>query len=164
MSRPAILLLAGLVLVSIVLQVAVLPVYLRPSFKPDLLLVIMVFMTLRSSFQVGAPLAWLLGMLNDAFSGLYLGLNAAGFLVIFLVMRSLTDRLYADSAVLFVLAVAGVTFASFTLNLLLLVMFTASPGIAYSMVSDIVPRLLVNSFVASLVTLFPGFDCQQEVS
>jgi len=43
-------------------------------------------------------------------------------------------------------------------------MFTASPGIAYSMVSDIVPRLLVNSFVASLVTLFPGFDCQQEVS
>lgn len=164
MSRGAILLLSGLVLVSIVLQVSVLPVYLRPSFKPDLLLVIMVFMTLRSSFQVGAPLSWLLGMLDDAFSGLYLGLNAAGFLVIFLVMRSLTDRLYADSAVLFVLAVAGVTFASFTLNMLLLVMFTASPGIVYSMVSDIVPRLLVNSFVASLVTLFPAFDSQQEVS
>ena len=162
MSRRAALLLAGVVLVSIVLQAAVLPVFVRSAFKPDLLLVIMVFMALRSSFQVGAPLAWLLGMLNDVCSGLYLGLSAASFLVVFLVVRSLSDRLYADSAVLFVLAVAGVTLACFAINLLMLVLFTASPGIAYSMVSDVVPRLMVNSFAASLVTLFPGFDCQLE--
>lgn len=164
MSRRAVLLLAGVVLASIVLQAAILPVFVRSAFKPDLLLVIMVFMALRSSSQVGAPLAWLLGMLNDVCSGLYLGLNAASFLVVFLVVRSLSDRLYADSAILFVLAVSGVTLACFTLNLLLLLLFTASPGIAYSMVSDVVPRLLVNSFVASFVTLFPGFDCQLEVS
>ncbi len=157
------MLLAGVVLVSIVLQTAILPVFVRSAFKPDLLLVIMVFMALRSSFQVGAPLAWLLGILNDVFSGLYLGLSAASFLVVFLVVRSLSDRLYADSAILFVLAVAGVTFACFALNLLMLVLFTSSPGIAYSMVSDVVPRMMVNSFAASLVTLFPGFDRQLEV-
>jgi rod shape-determining protein MreD len=142
--------------------VSLLPVFIHTSFKPDLLLVIMVFIALRGSFQAGALLAWLLGMINDVFSGLYLGLNAVTFLVAFLVIRSVSGRLYADSAILFVLAVAGVTLAGFTLNLLLTVMFTASPGIAYSMLSDIVPRLLVNSFVASVVSAFPMFDRQLE--
>ncbi len=164
MSRRASLLLLCIVVVSIVIQVALFPVFVRPPFKPDLLLIIMVFITLRGSFQVGAPLAWLLGLLDDVCSGLYLGLNAATFLISFLVIRSVSDRLYADSAILFVLTVAGVTVAEFTLNLLLMVMFTTSPGIAYSMFSDIFPRLLVNAFVASIVSSFPGFDCQLETS
>ncbi len=70
--------------------------------------------------------------------------------------------MYADSAILFVLTVTGVTLAGFTLNLLLIVMFTASPGIAYSMLSDLIPRLLVNAFIASIVAAFPGFDAQVE--
>jgi rod shape-determining protein MreD len=129
-----------------------------------MLLVIMVFLALRASFETGAPLAWLLGMFDDVFSGLYLGLNAATFLISFLLIKSVSDRLYADSAILFVLTVAGVTLAGFTMNLLLIIMFTASPGIAYSMLSDLFPRLLVNAFVASIVTAFPGFDCQLESS
>jgi len=122
----------------------------------------MVFIALRGSFEFGAPLAWLLGMLSDVFSGLYLGLNAVTFLISFLVIKSLSDRLYADSAILFVLAVAGVTLAGFTLNMLLLVTLTTSHGIAYSMFSDIFPRLLMNAFIASIVSAFPGFDCQLE--
>ena len=162
MSRRNALLFSGLVIASIVIQVSLLPVFIRPSFKPDLLLVIMVFTALRGSFKAGAPMAWLLGMINDVYSGLYLGLNAVTFLVAYLIIKSVSDRLYADSAVLFVLAVAGVTLAEFTLNLLLTVMFTASPGIAYSMFSDIFPRLLVNAFIASVVSAFPGFDRQLE--
>ena len=162
MSRRTALLFIFTVIVSIVIQVSLLPVFIRPSFKPDFLLVIMVFIALRSSFAAGAPLAWLLGMLNDACSGLYLGLNAASFLISFLVIKSISDRLYADSATLFVLTVAGVTLAGSTLDLLLLIMFTASPGIAYSMLSDIISRILVNAFVASIVSAFPGFDYQLE--
>ncbi len=164
MNRRAALLFSGLVIASIVIQTALLPVFIRSPFKPDLLLVVMVFIALRESFKVGAPLAWLLGMLNDVFSGLYLGLNAATFLFSFLVIRSVSDRLYADSAILFVLTVVGVTVVGFTLNLLLLVMFTASPGIAYSMFSDIFTHVLVNAFVASIVSAFPGFDVQVELS
>jgi rod shape-determining protein MreD len=162
MNRRAALLFSFLVLASIVIQVSLLPVFVRPSFKPDILLVIMVFLALRGSLETGAPLAWLLGMFDDIFSGLYLGLNAATFLISFIVIKSVSDRLYADSAILFVLTVAGVTVAGFALNLLLMIMFTASPGIAYSMLSDIIPRLFVNAFVASIVTIFPGFDCQVE--
>lgn len=160
MSRRAALLLCCLVIVSIAIQVSLLPVFVRPPFKPDLLLVIMVYLALRGSFETGAPLAWMLGMLDDVFSGLYLGLNAATFLISFLIIKNVSERLYADSAILFVLTVTAVTLAGFTLNLLLILMFTASPGIAYSMLSDIFPRLLVNAFVASIVTAFPGFDGQ----
>ena len=162
MSRRSALILFFLVLASIIIQVSLLPVFVRPPFKPDLLLVIMVFLALREPFETGAPLAWLLGLLNDVCSGLYLGLNAATFLISFFVIKSVSDRLYADSAILFVLTVAGVTLAGFTVNLLLIVMLTDSSGIAYSMFSDIVPRLLVNAFAASLVAAFPGFDVQME--
>jgi rod shape-determining protein MreD len=162
MNRRAALLLSLLVFASIIIQVSLLPVFVRPPFKPDLLLVIMVFIALRGSFEAGAPLAWLFGMLDDVFSGLYLGLNATSFLISFLVIKSVSDRLYADSAILFVLTVSGVTFAVFTINMLLVVTFTASPGIAYSMLSDVIPRLLVNAFIASIVTVFPGFDGQVE--
>jgi rod shape-determining protein MreD len=163
MSRQAAVLFICLIIASIVIQVSLLPVFIRPPFKPDLLLIIMVYISLRGSFGAGATMAALLGMINDVFSGLYLGLNAAAFLISFLVIRSVSDRLYADNAILFVLTVAGVTLAVFTLNLLLLIMFTTSPGIAYSMLSDIFPHLLVNAFVASIVSAFPVFDCQLEV-
>jgi rod shape-determining protein MreD len=148
--------------VSIVIQVSLLPVFILPPFKPDMLLVIMVFIALRGSFQTGAPVAWLLGLLDDVCSGLYLGLNAINFLISFLIIKNVSDRLYADSAILFVLTVTGVTLAGFILNMLMIVMFTASPGIAYSMMSDLIPRLLVNAFIASIVAAFPGFDAQVE--
>lgn len=158
MSRRAVLLLCSLIVGAMVLQISLLPVFIRPPFKPDLLLIIMVFIALRESFEIGAPLSWLLGMLNDVCGGLYLGLNAATFFVSFLLIRSVSDRLYADSAILFVLSVAGITLTGFTLNLLLVIMFTTTPGIAYSMLADLIPHLLVNAFAASLVTIFPGFD------
>jgi len=164
MNRRATFLLCCLVVTSIVIQVSLLPAFVRSPFKPDMLLVIMVYIALHGSFKVGAPLAWLLGMFNDVYSGLYLGLNAATFLISFLVIKSVSERLYADSAILFVLTVAGVTLAGFSLNLLLTVMFTSSPGIAYSMLSDIFPRLLVNSFIASIVSSLPGFDSQVAAS
>lgn len=147
-----------------IIQMSLLPVFVRPPFKPDLLLIIMVFVALRESFEVGAPMAWLLGMLNDVCSGLYLGLNAATFLFLFFIIKGVSDRLYTESTILFVLTVAGVSMAGVTLNILLMVMFTESPGIAYSMLSDMFPRLLVNAFIASIVAAFPGFDSQLEAS
>lgn len=162
MSRRSVLIFSSLVLASVIIQVSILPVFIRPSFKPDLLLIIMVFVALRGSFEAGAPVSWLLGMIDDVCGGLYLGLNAVTFLISFFVIKSVSDRLYADSALLFILTVSTVTLAGFTLNMLLILMFTASPGIAYSMLSDLFPRLLVNAFVASIVSLFPGFDTQVE--
>ena len=151
-------------LLAVVLQSSVLPVHIIAPFKPDLLLIAAVYLALRGSFETGAPLAWFLGLVKDVFSGLYLGLNAFTFLVIFMIIKSVADRLYAESAPLFVLTVTAATLACVSVNLLLLVMFTATPGIVYSMGAGLFPHLLVNAFVASLVTLMPGFDRTLEVS
>lgn len=163
MNRMGTLLLALAVAGAVVLQAAILPVFLDTPFRPDLLLVITVFVALRGSFQSGTPLAWILGLIKDVFSGLYLGLNAFTFLIIFLVIKSVADRLYAESGFLFVVTVVTATLVCITANFILLLMFTKTPGIAYSMSSALVPNLLINAFAASLIALMPCFTPDEEV-
>ena len=148
---------------AVVLQTSVLPVHLAGSFKPDLLLVAMVYLALRGPVASGALLAWTLGLIKDVFSGLYLGLNAFSFLIIFLVIKSISDLLYAESGELFVVTVSAATLACVTANLILLLMLTSTPGISYSMSTSLLPHLLANAFAASLVTLLPVFTSPQEV-
>lgn len=156
--------LAIAVLLAVILQISVLPVHVATNFKPDMLLIIMVFLALRGSYQTGTPLAWLLGLLKDVFSGLYLGLNAFTFLIIFLVIKSMADRLYAESGFLFVVAVSAASLACVAADLVLLLMFTKTPGIVYSMAGDLIPHLLVNAFFASLAALLPAFTRFEEVA
>src|SRR5689334_983496 len=150
MSRRGSLLLACAVISAVVLQSSVLPIFIAAPFKPDLLLIIMVYMALRGSVGTGTPLAWFLGLLKDVFSGLYLGLNAFTFLLIFLLIKSIAGRLYAESGFLFVVTIVLATLVSVTSNLMLLLMLTQSAGIAYSMTAGLIPHLLINAFVASL--------------
>lgn len=148
---------------AVVLQTSVLPVHVVSQFKPDLLLVAMVYLALRAPVAQGALMAWALGLIKDVFSGLYLGLNAFSFLIIFLVIKSISDLLYAESGELFVVTVSAASLACVTANVILLVMFTYTPGISYSMIADLLPHLLANAFAASLVTLLPLFSSPQEV-
>ncbi len=164
MSRRAVLLLMVSILVAVIFQASALPVYVDSFFKPDLLLIIMVVLALRVSYGAGAPLAWFLGLLKDVFSGLFLGLSACTFLIIFLVIKSVADRLYAESGFLFVITVSAATFASVAINLLLLVMFTKTPLIAYTMLSSLLPHLLTNAFAASLVALLPLFAADETLA
>ena len=149
--------------VAVVLQTSILPVHLATAFKPDLFLVAMVYLALRGPAVQGAFLAWSLGLLKDVFSGLYLGLNAFSFLIIFLVIKSISDLLYAESGELFVVTVSAATIACVTADLIMLLMLTSTPGITYSMTTGLFPHLLVNAFAASLVTLLPVFSSPQEV-
>lgn len=164
MSRRGALLLAISILGTVILQTSVLPVYVDSLFKPDLLLVIMVALALRISYGTGVPLAWLLGLLKDVFSGLYLGLNAFSFLIIFLIIKSVADRLYAESGFLYVVTVSVATLVTVAVNLVLLLLFTTTPAIAYSMLSGLFPHLLFNAFAASLLALLPFFTSVEEVA
>jgi rod shape-determining protein MreD len=148
---------------AVVLQTSVLPFHLAAPFKPDLLLVAMVYLALRGPVAPGSFLAWGLGLVKDVFSGLYLGLNAFTFLIIFLVIKSISDLLYAESGELFVVTVSAATLACVTADLILLLMLTSTPGIGYSMITGLLPHLLANAFAASLVTLLPVFSSPQEV-
>jgi len=151
------------IMLAVVVETSVLPIHVATPFKPDLLLIAMVYLALRGSIETGVFLAWLLGVVKDVFSGLYLGLNAFTFLLIFLVIKSVSDLLYAESGELFVVTVTAATLACVSADLILLIMFTATPGISYSMTADLLPHLLANAFAASLVTLLPVFSSPQEV-
>lgn len=164
MSRRDALTLFLSVLAAVVFQASLLPLYVVEIFRPDLLLVIMVVLALRLPYGIGMPLAWSLGMVKDVFSGLYLGLNGFTFLVIFLLIKSVADRLYAESGFLFVVTVSGATLVCVCINLLLLVMFTETPHLLYTTASVLFPHLLVNAFSASLVALLPLFSTAEDVA
>jgi len=164
MSRRETFLLTLSILGAVILQASVLPMFIDSFYKPDLLLIIMVVLALRFSYGTGAPLAWGLGLLKDVFSSLYLGLNAFSFLVVFFIIRSVADRLYAESGFLYVVTVSSATLINVAINLLLLLLFTNTPTVAYSVASGLLPHLLFNAFAASLVALLPLFASTKEVA
>ena len=70
----------GCGLVFLLLQATVIP-WLLPSYlKPDLLLILLIYLGLNENFRSGALLAYLLGCLLDVFAGHYFGLNGFVFL------------------------------------------------------------------------------------
>jgi rod shape-determining protein MreD len=145
----------ALVLGAVLLQTSVLPDYLLSFYKPDLLLVLMVFLTLRAPTATSLPAAYSLGLLKDCLSGLYLGLNAFSFLIVYLVLKMLSDRLYVQNSILMVLTVSVSTVATMLINVLLLSIFSESAGLISSLMTALIPHLLMNAFVASLVAAFP---------
>jgi rod shape-determining protein MreD len=147
----------ALVLVVVLLQTSVLPNYLISLYKPDLLLVLMVFLALRAPLATSLPAAYGLGLVKDCLSGLYLGLNAFSFLVVYLVLKMLSDRLYVQNAFLLVLTVSASTVATMLINVLLLSIFSESAGLVSSLMTAAIPQLLMNAFVASLVAALPDF-------
>ena len=147
-----------ILLMLALLQTSVLPHYLATPYKPDLLLVLMVYLALRAPVSGSLPAAYGLGLFKDSLGGIYLGLNGFSFLVIYLVLKALSDRLYVRSAMLFVLTVGVATVSVMVINLILLSIFSQGGGLFSSMVSALVPHLLMNAFIASLIAAFPGYS------
>jgi len=77
--------------------------------------------------------------------------------VVYLVLKSVSERLNVQSCLLFVLTVSAATAASAAINLLLLLVFSQTPTLFAALLNQLLPHLLVNAFVASLVAAVP--DC-----
>lgn len=146
-----------LLVMAVLLQTAVLPKFLLPAFKPDLLLVLMVYLALRAPAATALSAAYALGLLKDCLGGVYFGLHGFSFLAASLVLKSISDRLYVHSSYLFVLAVTLTSLGVITCNFLLLALFSQTNGILPTFLGTLIPQLLVNAFSASLMTLIPCF-------
>ncbi len=142
-----------LVIVSALLcQVTLFPVFLEDPFQPNLLIILVAYLGLRMPSRLAAaPGVYLLGLVQDSISGLYLGLSAFSYLAIFLLLGKISDRLYTDNRYLIILVVFLATIASGLLNLLLLLVFSVSPGIYAVLLPALIPQALVNALVASLL-------------
>lgn len=98
MNRVLVYLLLGGV--AIVLQSAFLPHFLPYGFKPDLLLILVVYLGLHARTWRGAVLVYGLGWAYDVFAGSFPGLHGFVLLGIFLAVRAVVSRVNAESSVL----------------------------------------------------------------
>ncbi len=147
------------IIVAFLFQVTIFPAYLSDPFRPNLLLVIVVWLGLTASQPWGALSVYLLGLAQDCVSGVYLGLNGFTYLITFLVLHNIAHRLYADSRYLMTLAVFTSTVACGITQLLLLALFSSAVGIYTTLLTSLLPQGVVNALVASLF-----FSCLESTS
>ena len=65
--------------VTVLLQMTILPSYIADPFKPNLLIIVVTYLGLRGGGKEGV-IAFGLGLLQDCYSGVYLGLNGFSYL------------------------------------------------------------------------------------
>lgn len=135
-----------------VLQFALFPLTISDPFKPNLVLVTVVVLGLRGGGWV-LPLAWIAGLLQDSFSGVYHGLNAFSYLAIALLLRQTSETLYATRSNVLFVSTAAATVLHAVIHGVLLTLFSVAPGIMVTIVTSLVPQLLTNLFVVSLISL-----------
>lgn len=153
---------AGIIAGLLVAQVTLLPARLMDPFKPNLLIVVVAYLALKGTSPACAGLAFLLGLVQDCFSGLYLGLNGFSFLVIYLFLKKTADRLYTDSYYLMILVVFLITIVNGLLHLVLLVIFSMADGVYAPLLAALIPQGLVNALAASLLSGAVALNVSEE--
>ncbi len=90
---------AACAVIAVLLQTTVLPAMAGLPAAPDLLLIFCVYLGLHQHTVGGAFGAFVLGYLQDALSGSFLGLNAFGMCLVFTLVYLTSRRLWVDNAV-----------------------------------------------------------------
>jgi rod shape-determining protein MreD len=91
------LLYLGLAWLSLLLQTVLLPPLFPGGVKPDLLLLLTIWIGLRETPWKGGALVYGLGWLYDAFAGIYPGLHGFVLLAVFLTVCGMATRLNTES-------------------------------------------------------------------
>ncbi|MFZ3209121.1 MAG: rod shape-determining protein MreD [Geobacteraceae bacterium] len=141
-----------LIALTLILQVTLLPAYLSDPFQPNLLNIWVVYLGLRGKeIRFSGALSFLLGLLQDCFSGLYLGLNGFSSLLTYLILRATADRLYTGSRYLLILLVFLSTVGNGLLQLLMLLLFSSGDGLYAAILHSLLPQALLNALATSLL-------------
>lgn len=144
-----------LVVIGVIFQVNIFPSYLADPFKPNVLLIFVVYFGFRSSFRFGAPCSFLLGLVQDSFSGMYFGLNAFSYLFIFILYHVVAARLYTGSKALLVLGTVLAIVINACIQFLLLLVFSASDGAFSAIFGVLLPQALTTALVSVFAVQFP---------
>lgn len=134
------------------LQVSVFPAYIDDPFRPNLFIFFVSYLGLRGESVTASLVVAALGILQDAFSGLYLGLSTVSYLLIYFQLARLADRLYTDSPYLMVMIVFFSSIAHGLITFVLLLLFSADYGVYSTLLPALVPQALINALCASVIT------------
>lgn len=143
-----VLVLLACALLFLVCQTTLLPTLLPHYFKPELLLILVVYLTLTESVIRGALLAWGVGFLLDSSGGTHFGLHATIYLSIFIVGRASVQALNTESPLLLLFMV----FCASLLQSGLLILF----GILADL-QPMIPLLLQRSTFQGSINVLAAF-------
>ncbi len=90
----------GVAGLGILLQSVLLPHILPHGFKPDLMLILVIYLGLHEQTWRGACLVYVFGWAFDVVAGSFPGLHGFVLLGIFLAVRAIVSRVNAESSVL----------------------------------------------------------------
>jgi len=90
---------------AIFLQGTLLRTFLPPIIIPNLMFILLIFLSFYAVSVSGALLVFLLGLMLDLFSGVLLGPWAASFMVVFIIISLLSQRLFVETFIASCLAV-----------------------------------------------------------
>jgi rod shape-determining protein MreD len=120
-------------------------------FKPDLLLILVVYLGLHEGYVRGGALSYVLGCLQDVFAAGYPGLHGLALLGVFLAVRGVVARLNAESSVLLLLLVAIGTLLQSALLLFALGFFADAGALWVIILKGLLPQILLNLLAAFLL-------------
>lgn len=138
--------------IAVVLQTVLLPALLQGYYKPDLVLVLVVYLGLHEGPWRGGVLVYLLGCCFDGVSGAFPGLNGFVLLAIFLAIRGIVTRVNTESSALILLLVMAGTILQSLLVAFAIDFFNAGVRIWPQLVWQLPVQLVLN-FVAAFVLL-----------
>ncbi len=135
----------------VLLQSSVLPVFLVPNLRPNLILILILYLGVSESLTRAIIAALLLGAIQDSFCGHSLGLYITVYLVIVLATRLLSEQLNVESPFLLLLLIAGGTLVqNFLVGFLLTVLADTAP-VLHILLPAIPLQLLTNLVFASIL-------------
>lgn len=136
----------------LLLQTSLLPSLLPTGMRPELLLILTVYLMLVEDFIRGGVLAWSTGWLLDTAAGSFLGLHAVVYLTIFLIGRWAIRSLNGESRFLLLVMVAIVSFLQ-PLLLLLFGVFADLGGMWLVILQRLISQAVINILAAALLLL-----------
>ncbi len=138
-------------LAGILVETALAPALLPLRLTPELLLVLVIYLGLyRQGFCRGLA-AYSLGLLQDSFAGSCLGLYGLIFLVLYLILRGLAERLNTESPGLLLFMVLCGTLLQTVLLIFLLGFLTDTGPIWRNILRSLPLQALLNMVCAWLL-------------
>ena len=126
----------------------VFPIYL----KPDLLLILVVYLGINEDYGPGGLLAYIFGSLLDVFAGSFMGMYGMTFLVLFFTVRGTVSYFNSENPLLLLFLVFCGTLLEAAM--LVLLGFMAQAGSLWLVVLRwILPQLIINVLIAYVILI-----------
>jgi len=134
----------GTGILFVLLQTTIMPLFLEPDWRPNLILILVLYLGVSSDLLRAVVGGILLGAIQDSFCGSVLGLYVVVYLVVILVAQLLSGQLNAESPPLLLLLVAGGTLLQNLLVGFLLMLFADTAPVLYTLLPALPQQVLVN--------------------